>query len=213
MGLDWNPGSKAKPQHEQEFRELWHKLHAKSCFLRSRKVKRFTEITTTAFETLGTPRVGFDAAADEWARHKAFPDRTDKSLTEEVFLQRMKGFYVLNLVPPCDGLPRYTNGHAGGYVERYSFRGQYLRLDCLDVIGQELIDSAYESKLPEETISYGKTLLDRAGQYAASHSINVADVHFVEDDQSPISKLDIVLAAGRWCLFWGERGHWLEAYW
>jgi hypothetical protein len=64
MGLDWNPGPKAKPEHEQEVRKLWHKLQAKSCIFRSRKVKRFREITVTAFETLGAPRVGFDGAAN-----------------------------------------------------------------------------------------------------------------------------------------------------
>jgi hypothetical protein len=117
MGLDWNPGPKAKPGHEQEFQELWHKLHAKSCF-RARKVKRFEEITVTAFDTLGTPRVGYDAAATEWAHRDAFPKRKDKTLTEQTFVDQMRGFYVLDLVPACDGLPRYSNGHAGGYVER-----------------------------------------------------------------------------------------------
>src|SRR5437899_1116820 len=129
MGLDWNPGPKAKPGLEQEFRALWQKLHSKSCFFRDRKVKRFQEITTTAFETLSTPRVGFDATATAWARQQAFSNRKDKTLTEQVFVEQMRGFYVLDLVPPCDGLPRYTNGHAGGYVERYSFRGQFLK-DC-----------------------------------------------------------------------------------
>ena len=80
----------------------------------------------TAFETLNTPRVGFDAAATEWAHQEAFPNRKDMSLTEEVRVERMRGFHVLDLVPPCDGIPRFTNGHAGGYVERYSFRGQFL---------------------------------------------------------------------------------------
>lgn len=212
MGLDWNPGPKPKPGHEEEFRELWHKLDARSCFFRQAKVKRFHEITTTAFETLGTPRVGFDAAATEWARRDAFANRKDKSLSEDVFVEQMRGFYVLDLVAPCDGLPRYTNGHAGGYVERYSFRAQFLRLDCADVIGTELLNSAYKSKLPEDTILYGGSLLDRARQYAASRSIDLADVHFIEEEESPISKLDIVLAAARWCRFLGERGHWLEAY-
>ena len=152
MGLDWNPGPKAKPGYKLEFEDLWRKLHARSCFLRGRKVKRFGEITITAFDTLATPRVGFDDAATEWAM-KVFPDRKDKSLTEQVFLERMRGFYVLDLVPPCDGLPSYTNGHAGGYVERYSFRAQFLTLDCTDVVGQELIDGAYESKLPQDTIN------------------------------------------------------------
>lgn len=212
MGLDWNPGSKAKPGLEKEFEELWRKLQVKSCFFRSKKVKRFGEITVTAFETLHTPRVALDAAASEWVRLKAFPNRADKSLTEEVFVARMKGFYVLELAPPCDGIPTYSNGHAGGYVERYAFRGQFLK-DCLDVIGDDLLESGYVSKLPQETIAYGARLYEKAEQFAALHSIALSDVRSIDDEDSPIYKLDIVLSASRWCRFWGERGHWLEAYW
>jgi hypothetical protein len=112
MGLDWNPGPKAKAGHEQEFRKLWQKLQGRYCFFREGKVKRFDEITLTAFETLATPRVGFDSSATEWARRVAFPNRADKSLTENRFIEQMRGFYVLDLVPPCDGLPRYSNGQA-----------------------------------------------------------------------------------------------------
>jgi len=70
MGLDWNPGPKAKPGHEKEFRELWQKLHSKPCFFRDKKVKRFKEITAAAFDTLSTPRVGFDHAATAWAKER-----------------------------------------------------------------------------------------------------------------------------------------------
>jgi hypothetical protein len=210
MGLDWNPGPKAKPGHEQEFQELWHKLHAKSCF-RARKVKRFEEITVTAFDTLGTPRVGYDAAATEWAHRDAFPKRKDKTLTEQTFVDQMRGFYVLDLVPACDGLPRYSNGHAGGYVERYSFRGQFLK-DCTEIIGDGLLESGYESKLPKDTIVYGGRLLDTASQFATARSVDTTKIHLAEEPESIEFQLDVVFSAGRWCRYWGERGHWLEAY-
>jgi hypothetical protein len=211
MGLDWNPGPRAKPGHEQEFRELWWKLHAKSCWFRPRKVSRFKAITVTAFETLGTARVGFDAAATEWARRDAFPNRKDKSLTEQAFVERMRGFCVLDLVPPCDGIPRYTNGQAGGCVERYSFRGQFLK-DCADIVGAELLESAWNSKLPEDTVADGDSLLECARQYAAANGVDTSKCHLVEDPDSAEFHVDVVLAAGRWCRFWGERSHWLEAY-
>ena len=209
MGLDWNPGSKAKPGHEQEFQELWRKLHAKSCFWRSRKVKRFQEITVTAFETLSAPRVGFDAAATEWAQKK-FPSRKDKSLTEQQFIEQMKGFHVLDLVPPCDGIPRYSN-ESLGYVDRHSFRADYLR-DCEEIIGKELLDSAYESKQPEETVSYGGKLIKKATDFASAHGIDTAKTLQSDDPDSVEFRVNVVLAAGRWCQFWGQRGHWLEAY-
>jgi hypothetical protein len=212
MGLDWNPGPKPKPGCEDEFRELWTKLQSKSCFFRERKIRRFGEITMTAFETLVTPRVGIDSLATDWARHEAFPNRKDKSLTEDVFLQQMHGFYVLNLVPTCDGLPRYTNGYAGGYVERYAFRGQFLT-DCTEIIGEELLESGYVSKLPEQTAAYGESLLAAASQFAVARGIDSTKVHLAEEPESIEFRLDVVLAASRWCRFWAARGHWLEAYW
>jgi hypothetical protein len=210
MGLDWNPGPKAKVGHEQEFRDLWHKLQGR-CFLRSRKIKRFHEITLTAFETLDTPRVGFDSAATEWARQVAFANRADKSLAEDVFVEQMRGFYVLDLVPPCDGLPRYTNGHAGGYVERYSFRGKFLE-DTREIIGKELLESAYVSRLPEDTVVYGDTLIEAASKFATERHIDTTKIQRCEEPEKIEFRLDVVFSAGRWCRFWGERGHWLEAY-
>jgi hypothetical protein len=211
MGLDWNPGPKAKPGHEQEFAELWQKLHAKTCYFRDRKKRRFAEITLTAFETLNTPRVGFDAAATEWAMREAFPNRVNKSLTEEVFVSQMRGFYVLDIVPPCDGIPRYSNGSAGGYVERYSFRGQFLQ-DCEAIVGKELFEQGYVSKPPEETAAYGAQLLAAAAKFAEAQNIDTTSIHLVEEPESVEFQLDVVFCAGRWCHFWGERGHWLEAY-
>ena len=210
MGLDWNPGPKAKPGCEAEFDQLWRKLHGGWCWRRGAKVRRFREITLTAFDTLGAPVVGTDAAATEWAR-QLFDGRVDKSLTEEQFLRGMSGFRVLALVPRCDGLPRYTNGSPGGYVEAYAFRGQFLR-DCTAIIGTELLESAYQSKLPADTVSYGRTLLQRASAFATAHQIDLATVHLPEDPESNEFHLDAVQSAGRWCVFWGERGHWLDAY-
>src|SRR6185436_11179636 len=101
MGLDWHPGGKAKPGYEAEFLTLWHKLHARTCFFRERKISRFKEITITPYETLGAPRVGFDPEATEWARREAFPRRVDKTIGEEAFVNAMRGYYVLDLLAPC----------------------------------------------------------------------------------------------------------------
>jgi hypothetical protein len=212
MGLDWNPGPKAKPNHGQEFCELWAELQGESCVSREQRLTRFREITITAFETLATPRVGFDAAATAWARREIFPRRVDKSLTEDVFLQQMRGFYVLDLVAPCDGLPRYTNGSTGGYAEKYAFRGQFLS-NCTEIIGEQLLDSAWVSKLPEDTNSFGQNLLVAAIQFASSHRIDTGKIHLAEDPDSIEFRLDVVFSAGRWCRFWAEKGHWLDAYW
>ncbi len=210
MGLDWNPGPKAKEGFEREFLELWRKLHSKSCFWRQKKVARFKEITSEAFSTIAAPRVGRDRNADDWVRAQ-YPKRVDKTLSEDTWLERFQGFYVVDLVPPCDGITRYTNGSAGGYVERFSFRGQFLK-DCTDILGSEILESAWVSKLPADTKTYGDQLTDCARNYARREGIDLAGVVSPEDPDSKEFHLDVVLAAGRWCRFWAERGHWLEAY-
>lgn len=210
MGLDWNPGPKAKTGSEEEFKKLWKDILSEGCNNRESKVQRFTEITVSAFDTLNTPTVGIDHSANAWA-HKKFPSRADQNLTERQFLERMHGFRVLDLVPSCDGLPRYTNGSPGSYVEAYSFRGQFLR-DCTDIIGKELLGSSYVSKLPQETIDHGHNLLARASAFASARQIDLSSISKSENPDSNEFHLDVVLSASRWCLFWGKLGHWLEAY-
>jgi hypothetical protein len=210
MGYDWNPGPKAKIGFEEEFKNLWMKLHHKSCFFRERKIKRFKEITIEAFETLSVPRVGHDPKANEWVL-KQYPNRKDPSISETQWVEQFYGFYVVELVDPCDGLPRYSNGSAGGYVELYSFRGQFLN-DCADIIGDELLEAAWNSKLPEETKEYGDHLIQSAMAYAKRENINTSLTANVDDPDSKEFHYDVVIAAGNWCRFWAERGHWLEAY-
>ena len=67
----------------------------------------------------------------------------------DVFLAQLNGFAVLSLVAPRDGLPRYTNGSSGGYVERCSFRAQVPH-DCAEDVGADPLASAYEAKLPDD---------------------------------------------------------------
>jgi hypothetical protein len=202
MGLDWNPGPKAKAGSEAEFEELWRDLQCKSCRNRPAKVRRFGEITQTAFDTLNAPTVGTDAQATEWA-HRQFERRVNKSLTEDQFVRALTGFRVLELVPECDGLPRYSNGSPGGYVEAYAFRGQFLR-DCTEIIGDQLLENAFISKLPRETIMYGQELWERAATFAATHGIDLGTVQTANDPDSNEFHLDVVNWAGRWCMFWGH---------
>ena len=207
MGLDWNPGNKPRPGYEAEFRELFEALEEAG---EGRELeKRFYEISTSAAETLGAPVVGQDESANVWAREMYECNRPEVPLDE--WLSDLKGFFVLPLVPPCDGLPRYTNGSPGGYVEQYAFRAQFL-VRCEAIVGADLIEQAYQSKLPSELLAYGRALRERAESYAASNGIDVAAMD-TDDTDGDGFRLDVVLAASRWCVFWARRGHMLEAYW
>lgn len=205
MGLDWNPGNKPKPGHEEEFDDLFRLLTngEEEQFL----VDRFHKITISAYETLEAPRVGVDSAATEWARRRYAEQAPDVS--EQNFLSELEGYYVLDLVPPCDGLPQYTNGPAG-YVENFSFRAQFLN-DCVDIIGTVLMEKAYETRNAGETVEFGRLLIDKAENHASEHGLDIATLNAGRPG-SLEEKLDIVISAGRWCVFWGERGHPMEAY-
>lgn len=213
LGLDWNPGNRSRPGFADEFRRLADGIRDQRIKVGSPEHKRFFEISISAYETLQAPRVGSDPRANEWIRKKYHEQPQQISETE--WLQRFQGFYVVELVPPCDGIPRYSNGHAGGYVERFSFRAQFLR-DCESFLPSHVLNAAYESKPPEATIAYGRELLSIGGAFARENGLDPMNCVASSDDldrATPRYRADVVLSAARWCVFWGERGHMLEAYW
>ncbi|MGB8397357.1 hypothetical protein [Bradyrhizobium sp.] len=235
MGLDWLPGNKPKPGYETEFRTivqtlLWDKV-AKSDRARvssgrwsrfreifagpapseaeSRALRqRYDEIGISAYETLNAPRVGYDPIADDWAEQMHAARNIEKPL--EVWRREMRGYYVVSLVPPCDGIPFYSNGAMADYVERFSFRGQFLK-SCSPVIGNRLLESSYEVKFAPDLSRFGTDLLASADTYARTNNLKMPATS-PDDCDSPEGQLHIVAAAGRWCQFWGDRGHFLEPY-
>jgi hypothetical protein len=210
MGLDWNPANKPLPGHEAEYWRLFADLSDQGSKDRESKEKRFHEISISAFETLRAPRVGMDAIADAWARRRHSDQKVVEPLEE--WLAKLRGLYVVPLVDPCDGVPRYSNGEVAGYVEPFSFRAQFLK-DCAYIIGDDLLEEAYENMKPDRLQEFGEALYHSATSYAAEHGIDLEAVHQTEDPDSPEFHLDVILAASRWCLFWASRGHPLEAYW
>lgn len=229
MGLDWLPGNKPKPGCEEEYQAILDALEEagnreeKGFFakLLSREtepevdeealIERFHEVSISAFETLDAPRVGHDEAANDWARRMREENKPD--VPEEEWMEHYEGYYVLDLMPPCDGIPRYSNGGMG-YVESYSFRGKVLGL-CTDIIGDERYEKGFERMRPAVLVAYGKELIACAETWAAEHGVDI-DAGIPEgeeiDLEDPGLKVDMVLSAGRWCIYWGERGHILDPY-
>ncbi|MBE9551900.1 MAG: hypothetical protein IMF05_00410 [Proteobacteria bacterium] len=225
--MDWLPGSKPKPGHEEECEAIILALVEESHSekkgligrLFSRKsekevdrealTERFHEISIPAYEALDAPRVGYAEAANEWAREKRTEHYPD--VPEEEWLKHHHGYYVLDLAPPCDGLPRYTNAPMG-YVEAYSFRAKFLE-DCTDAIGDELFARGYGRMTAPELAAYGRELMACGEFWAAEHGIDIGAMNPEREDfdlESPEGKVDIILSAGRWCVFWGERGYILD---
>jgi hypothetical protein len=143
MGLDWNPAQRARQGYEQELDVLLLAMEKNQWkALSDSQLERYFTISESAFETLGAPTVGVDPEANDWARSKHNPER-HRSL--EDFMLQMQGFRVTTLCKPCDGLPRYSNGYPGGYVEKYLFRAKFLE-SSTEIIASKLLEAARISK-------------------------------------------------------------------
>jgi hypothetical protein len=169
-------------------------------------------ISVTPQQVLGAPRIGRDLQADDWYRdQRRAQGWNERRVAEGLFL--MRGYYVVDLAPPCDGLSDYSNGQAFGPVERYSFRAELLN-DLEHILGTELVEAAYHSKHADELVEFGQRLLDCADRFARQMRIDpsrrpAGQFHA----ESPLWQHDIIRSAGRWALYWGSRGHGLHAVW
>jgi hypothetical protein len=176
---------------------------------------RFQEISIPGYQRLGAPRVGFDGAADAWIIQKR---KAETPTDRAAVLREFHGYYVLRLAQ-CDGVPQYSNGGLYDGIDETSFRGDFLK-DCADVLGKDTLDDAWNSKMPEAAVSYGRALLAAADAAEAAGLTPRPRTSFLSRigltrATEPISiaeQLNIVRAAGRWFIFWGERGHPIHAY-
>jgi len=212
VGLDLVVEGCAKRGHEAEWRRLLERAFAEE-ELSEAETARFQEISVPGYERLGAPRVGFDPAADAWIIE------TRKAQTPEdvaATLKEFHGHHVLQLLK-SDGVPFYSNGGAYEGIDETSFRGSFLA-QCDAVIGNDVLEQAWEHKLPEAAVAYGRALLAAA---------DIAETSPRDPRRSFLSRiglkkpaealplaeqLDIVRAAGRWFIFWGERGHAIRAW-
>jgi len=230
MGLDWNPMARPKPGMEAELERLVAEIDAGAVsrgeglvarLLGARRlskqetearIERFREISEAPYVTLGAPRVGFDPAADAWLRGKL--EAGGKLAELEQTRAETRGYWVLDLLPPCDGFPLYTNHGAYEGLDRYSFRAQFLD-DAREIIGKDLHARAWNKMFARELAAYADALevkarpwAERAGVIAMATTADAPP--FGEDD--PASQAHILFSAIRWCRFWSARGHGLEPW-
>jgi len=175
---------------------------------------RLQEICIPGHARIGAPRVGYDDAANQWilqARKVKTPEDAAAALKE------FEGYYVVCLVE-CDGVPKYSNGGLYEGTDETSFRGAFLN-DCQDVLGKDLLNEAWTHKFPEAAVAYGKALLAAATATVAGKTPTRRRTFLsrlgLAKESEPVAiaeQLDIVRAAGRWFIFWGERGHAIRAW-
>jgi hypothetical protein len=215
MGLDLVVEGCAKPGHEAEWRRLLERSFRDEPMSEA-ETARFAAISIPGYERLGAPRVGFDPEADRWLLSTRNPPLTAGEAA--AMLRDFHGYHAVRLVK-SDGVPRYSN--AGGYegIDETSFRGSFLE-DCTDVLDKATLTEAWSHKMPEAALAYGKALL-AAADSAEARGVAVPRTGIFgkfglgkkSDAKVPFNdQLDIVRSAGRWYVFWGERGHAVRAW-
>jgi len=214
MGLDLVVEGCAKPGYEMEWRGLLERSFADE-ELSEAEIAHFKEISVPGYQRIGAPQVGRDSAANQWildARKATTPEKVAS------VLKKFDGYYVLRLVK-CDGVPMYSHGDLYEGADETSFRGAFLK-DCQDVLSKALLEDTWNHKFPEQAVAYGKRLLAAADAAEAGSRVPTPRRRLLSRlglsrEREPVAiahQLDIVRSAGRWFVFWGERGHAIRAW-
>ncbi len=212
MGLDMRPMGKPVAGFEQRFKEIFNIIRENENLSEKQRqalLNEWFENQIPSYETIKAPRGGRDPEADAWAIEQ-YNQREDKSLSLEEFLQKMKGYYVIELAKETDGVPCYISWGQDENV----FRGQFMT-DCIDIIGEDLVYEAWETKLAEDTLDYGNRLMQVADKLAKEHHLEYLKEQRNPpedaDEESMESKLHILFSLAKWLQFYGRNGHGYEA--
>ncbi len=215
------PMGKPKPGFEQRFVEIFEmvtkntipqpsfldKIKGKKYLTKDELLQEWFANQIQTYETIKAPRVGLDKEADEWIRNK-YSELEEKPPLEE-FLKEHDGYYVIELAKELDGVPMYI---AWGQ-DKNVFRGQFLQ-DCIDVIGEDLVNEAWETKHATETLDYGNRLMAVADKIAKERNLEYLKTQRLPpdtDEDTIESKLHIVFSLAKWLIFYGKNGHGYEA--
>ena len=221
MGLAMRPMGKPKPGFEKRFVDIFEMLTKNNfpepSFLDKLKgikyptkdelLQEWLANQIQTYETIKAPRVGQDKEADEWIINK-YNELEEKPPLEQ-FLKSYEGYYVIELAKEQDGVPVYIALKQDENV----FRGEFLR-DCEDIIGEDLMSEAWNTKMANETLKYGNRLMEVADKLAKEHSLEYLKSQRLPpdtDEDTIESKLHILFSLAKWLIFYGKNGHGYEA--
>lgn len=207
MALDWEPLPKPKPGQEREFEDLFHKLEGATGARRERLLSWFSEASEPAYVALGAPRVGFDEAADEWLVKRTEKQKRMPEL--DALRKELRGYYVMELLPPCDGFPVYSNYLTSDTLERYAFNAELVLAERA-LIGDEMWRLAQSAVLAEGLARFAERLHETAQRYAMENELP-AHVETIREPVFPEGSKErrahVLFAAAKWCTYWSFRGH------
>ncbi len=211
MGLDWIPLPRPKAGCEREFERLVARIDEDwDSPAADERARRLRELSVDVGEELGVPRIGFDAAADEYLREhlrrKGQADQYEQKREEH------RGSFVFQLIEPCDGIPKeYASAFTSSPLD---FRGEYLR-SVEDVIGEDLLERAWHTMNASEVLAYADALEAKLRPWAQRVGCSDLDAlaassrrELTEDG----AKAHVLVHVIRYCRFWGSRGHGIEVW-
>jgi len=221
MGLDMRPMGKPQPGFEKRFSQIFRiiqgtekqelsfldKLKNKKLLSKEELLQEWFDNQIPSYETIKAPRVGRDEEANKWIKEKY--SETDKSISEIDFINQYEGYYVIPLAKERDGIPVYISFQQDENV----FRGQFIQ-DCIDLIGEELANEAWETKFAAEALDYGNRLLAATDKIATERNLQYLKNQYSppdSDEKSIESKLHIMYSLSKWLIFYGKNGHGYEA--
>ncbi len=182
----------------------------------------------SAMDTLGTPRVSMDMADDVKAHAFGVYESHREARVEQLGpgQHRLEAIFSLHgrATAAREWLEMYPNFEAwisanlGHYLSDFpndspgigkvtgimvaptSFRGKCI--GYIDFLSDAVKESAYESKEPDDLAAYGRQIIEEVDQYEA------------EKNRSGEAKenSDLARSGGEWCIFWGEHGHGMYAW-
>lgn len=221
MGLDMRPLGKPNPGFEKRFKQImrivenkeqqelsfFDKLKGKKLLSKEELIQEWFDNQITSYVTIKAPRVGYDETANKWIKEKY--QESDKEISEEEFLTQYNGFYVIELSEEKDAVPVYISIGQDENV----FRGQFLK-DCIDLLGEDLVAEAWNTKFADEALDYGNRLMAAGLKIAKENNLE-----YLKDQRNPPdtdpqtieSNLHIVFSLAKWLIFYGKNGHGYEA--
>jgi hypothetical protein len=192
---------------EKQGLNFFDKLKGKKLLTKDELLQQWFDCQIPSHETIQAPRVGRDKNADEWIKGQ-YQD-SDKTISESEYIKNHEGYYVIELAKESDGVPMYI----AMTHDRNVFRGQFMR-DCIDLIGEDLVNEAWGTKLADETLDYGNRLMAVADKIAKENSLQYLKEQRMPPETNEDSiewKLHIVYSLAKWLIFYGRNGHGYEA--
>jgi len=165
-------------------------------------------ITISPYQTLNIPEIGQNEAANEYFLQK-FKEVYPKKFDPEEVLEKASGHYAIGMVMDAGGISVYRPQDG----EIIDFDTDLL-VNCLPLIGPEILLSSAFDKTAEQAKEFGEQLKAITDDLISKHNIGYLRDQKEkpnEDAKDGHKMVHYLLAASSWLVFWGSNGHGIEA--